>query len=201
MLPVMKFTTFAMLLFMPWCASASTASYLDSPHYQSVLEAHHILINGDGDIDVSYAEARNLFLQENILDAVQQAYAQLLEDDEKPEFVIEQHGDRRWSYVNKDGQYSEIIELHRHIKENEPARLVLYAEGERFFGNFRAVIKVNVQEINATSCRYGVTVYAYPENSVSRFFARHLGIAERFFRYKTKEITDLTVRICKALMA
>lgn len=180
---------------------ASSVPYLDSPHYQSVLKAHHILITGDGDIDISYAEARNLFLQENILDAVQQAYAQLLEEGEKPEFVIEQHGDRRWSYVNKAGQYSEIIELHRDIEESQPARLVLYAEGERFFGNFRAIIKVNVNEVSASSCQYRVTVYAYPENAVSRFFARHLGIAERFFRYKTKEITDLTVRICKALMA
>lgn len=181
--------------------AATPAPYLESPHYQSVLHANHILINGDGDIAVSYAEARNLFLQENMLDAVQQAYAQLLEEGEKPEFVIEQHSDRRWSYVNKSGQYSEIIELHRDIEENQPARLVLYAAGERFFGNFKAVIKVDVSEVTANSCRYRVTVYAYPENAVSRFFARHLGIAERFFRYKTKEITDLTVRICKALMA
>ena len=181
--------------------AATPAPYLESAHYQSVLNADYISINGDGDIDVSYAEARNLFLQENILNAVQQAYAQLLEEGEKPEFVVEQHGDRRWSYVNKSGQYSEIIELHRDIEENQAAKLVLYAEGERFFGNFRAVIKVSVHEINAATCRYGVTVYAYPENAVSRFFARHLGIAERFFRHKTKEITDLTVRICKALMA
>ncbi|MGA1194452.1 MAG: hypothetical protein ACO3ZG_08780 [Kiritimatiellia bacterium] len=182
-------------------AEASAKPYADSPHYQSVLNAHHILITGEGDIDVSYAEARHLFLQENILDAVQQAYARLLDNGEKSEFVIEQHGDRRWSYVNKADQYSEIIELHRHIEEGEPAELILYAAGERFFGNFRAVIKIHVQEIDATSCRYGVTVYAYPENSFSRFFARHLGIAERFFRHKTKEITDLTVRICKALVA
>jgi hypothetical protein len=40
-------------------------------------------------------------------------------------------------------------------------------------------------------------VYAYPENNISRFFARHLRLAQRYFDGKTDEITGLTKRICR----
>ena len=51
------------------------------------------------------------------------------------------------------------------------------------------------------ACTYKVIVYAYPENAVSRFFARHLGIAERYFHQKTKDITALSIAISKHLLS
>lgn len=173
--------------------------YTLTSEYQSVITSHYIRIEGAGSLDVPFAAAHHLFLQENILDTIQQAYAQLLKEGETPEFTIKQHRVGHWSYVNKADQFSEIIELHRRIDADQPASLVLFTRGERFFGSFRAVITVHVTPVSPETSCYEVEVLAYPENSFSRFFARRLGLAERFFRDKTKEVTDLTVRICRFL--
>ncbi len=194
------FGMFAWFMLTDLSRADAPADFQLTPQYQSVLNAHHIRITGEGQLDVSYEAARVLFEQDDILDAVQVAYAQLLEDGEAPEFVVEQRGHRHWGYVNKSGHQSEIIELHRQLEPDQAAELVLYSEGERFFGRFRAVIKVHVAPVSAEAIRYDVLVYAYPENAVSRFFARRLGIAERFFRHKTAEITGLATRICRHLL-
>lgn len=181
--------------------ASETPSFKESPRYQSVLRSKYIRISGEGRLGVSYEAARLLFEKDDMLDAVQQAYGELLAEGEQPEFVVKQHGPRHWGYVNKSGHNSEIIELHRRMEPGKPAELVLYTEGERFFGNFRAVINVNVEPVSSEEIRYDVLVYAYPDNAVSRFFARHLGIAERFFRHKTDEITELATRICRHMLS
>ncbi len=48
--------------------------------------------------------------------------------------------------------------------------------------------------------RYEIQVYAYPKTSVSRFFARHLRLVERYFEDKTDSLTALTVSICRGLL-
>jgi len=189
-----------MLLDGTLAGAAAAADYRALPLYQSVATAHVIRVEGEGVVEVAYPTAQALFEKDDILDAVQEAYAALLPEGERPEFEVVSGGDRTWSYVNRHGERSRVVELHRDIRPEERAFLVYFTEGERFFGSFRAVIEITVTPTDAASSRYDVRVLAYPERSVSRFFARHLGIAERFFRSKTREVTDLTVTICRFLM-
>jgi hypothetical protein len=178
------------------------AGFREMPEYRSVLDAHYIEAGGTGLVEVAFRDAVILFERVNLLDDVQAAYAQRLGEGEKPEFVIAQESTNRWSYVNKSGHESVIQELHRAIQTNgNNAAVVYYTEGERFFGKFRAIIEVLVQPAGeGDASRYEVAVYAYPVNSFSRFFARHLGVVDRFFRDKTREITQLAVTICRDLM-
>lgn len=184
---------------------AGFANYLNvverSPHYQSVIQEDYIRISGGGRLSVSYEAVRMMLKQDDILDVVQEAYAAQLEDGQKPEFEVKSRGHRHWGYVNKSGQASEIIELYRHIEPGQPAQLILFTRGERFFGDFKAIVKVFVHPVAEGELDYELQVYAYPENSVSRFFARHLGIAEHFFRAKTTELTNLVVKICQSLVS
>ena len=186
-------------LFWLWSvAYGSAAPFQDTDYYQSVATSHYIRVEGEGLVDVPFAEARRLFEQDDILDAVQVAYRNLLPPGEQPEFTVQQEATNRWSYLNKANQRSVMVELHRSLDDADDARLVFYSEGERFFGDFRAVIDISVRGEDVQS-RYAVTVMAYPVNSFSRFFARHLGVVPRFFRTKTTEITELAVMICRYL--
>lgn len=178
------------------------ADFRATEAYRSVLEAHYIQAGGTGVVDIAFRDAVVLFERVNLLDDVQAAYARMLGEGAEPEFVITQESTNRWSYVNKAGHASVIEELHRAIQTNaNHATVVYFTEGERFFGKFRAVIEVAVRpEGDGASSCYEVAVYAYPVNSFSRFFARHLGVIDRFFRDKTREITHLAVSICRDLM-
>jgi hypothetical protein len=177
----------------------SVADYQEADTYRSVLDRHYIKAGGTGTVDVSFRDAVMLFEQENLLNDVQAAYAKMLTEGQTPEFTIQVDATNQWSYVNKSGQQSVIIELHRLIGAEDRASLVYYSAGERFFGKFRAVIVIDVIPAEHASS-YEVTVYAYPENSFSRFFARHLGVVDRFFHAKTLEITALAVGICEHML-
>lgn len=195
----MKRILFAVLLVSGFSVRAD---YRATEAYRSVVEAHYIQAGGTGLVDVAFRDAVVLFERVNLLDDVQAAYARMLGEGEKPEFVITQETTNRWSYVNKSGHASVIEELHRAIQTNgNEAAVVYFTEGERFFGKFRAVIEVAVRpDEDGAASHYEVAVYAYPVNSFSRFFARHLGVVDRFFRDKTREITHLAVSICRDLM-
>lgn len=193
----------SMVLLVVWLQAFGVwADFRSTAEYRSVLDAHYIQTGGTGQVEVAFRDAVILFERANLLDDVQAAYAQRLGEGEKPEFVIAQESTNRWSYVNKSGHESVIQELHRAIQTNgNNAAVVYYTEGERFFGKFRAVIEVAVHPAGeGAASRYEVAVYAYPVNAFSRFFARHLGVVDRFFRDKTREITQLAVTICRDLM-
>lgn len=186
------------------CVAASClgdADYTNSPAYRAVLDAHYILIEGEGTVEVPFRAARELFESDRILDLVQESYADMLPEGETPEFTVEAEGSNTWAYVNREGETSRIVELHRTFAGDGLGRLVYYAEGERFFGNFRAVIDIRVREAAPAASAYIVTVSAYPENALSRFFARHFGIAERYFNRKTRDITALSAAISRHLLA
>lgn len=177
------------------------AGYTNSEPYRSVLDAHYIEINGSGDVPVAFRAAKDVFESDNILDLIQAAYDDMLPEGEEPEFVIETVGPNAWQYVNLAGETSRILQLHRTFARNGEGHLVLYSDGDRFFGTYRAVIDITVRDAGESASAYAVTVYAYPENAVSRFFARHFGMAERYFRNKTREITDISVAISRYLLA
>lgn len=197
----MKFHWIPVWLVMVTAATAD--DYTNSAAYRSVIESHYIEIHGQGTVSIPLPAARNLFESDRILDIIQESYADLLPEGEEPEFVVEATGTNVWHYTNRKQETSRIMELHRSFTEDPGGHLVFFTEGQRFFGNFRAIIDIHVSEAGPeeNACTYQVIVYAYPENAVSRFFARHLGMAKRYFHQKTKDITALSIAISKHLLS
>ncbi len=78
--------------------------------------------------------------------------------------------------------------------------LVYHTSGQRFFGCFQSLVHIHAGAGDKDgSTSYRITVYAYPENSVGRFFARHLLLVDRYFRQKTAFVTDPGVKTCRSL--
>ena len=49
--------------------------------------------------------------------------------------------------------------------------------------------------------RYTASVYAYPENMLSRFFARSLNLVDGYFKKKTAHMTEIITTISCSLCA
>lgn len=187
-------------------AGPAAASLLDQlatdPHARSVLDAHHIPCQSTGEVSVAIGELVRLFSHSNLVDHIQSEYARQLPAGERPEFVVKPDGSNRWHYVNKSGHRSEIHELARASDARAGVvEVIYYSRGRRFFGDFRALIHVRIVGEGSGASRYTAAVWAYPESALPRFFARHLGLVESFFRDKTRELTELSVRICDGLVA
>lgn len=100
-------------------------------------------------------------------------------------------------YLNENGDPTEVRELHRGAGEGGSVELVLFSQGNRSFGRFRAVIRV-VARPDASGTAYDVEVHAYPEHALLRFVARDLGFGQRYFRSKTSELCRLAERVVPA---
>lgn len=163
-----------------------------------ILARNPIRVEAQGEVPIAYSLAVRLFASPSLLADVQDEYARLLPPGEKPEFVITQTAPDTFYYVNKSGQETEIRELHRGEHDGPTVEVVYHAKGRRFFGDFQALIHI-VAEPRDGGTAYTTRVYAYPENSVSRFFARHLRLVHLFFNSKTVEIEKLSIRISEGL--
>lgn len=136
-----------------------------------------------------------------MLDLIQREYALQLPAGEQPEFTIKPCGTNRWSYVNKENQHSEVHEISRIVAaDGGSVEIVYYTRGKRFFGWFRAAIAIRISSADANSTAYDVRLCAFPESSFSRFFARHLGLVEKFFRDKSDFMTKLTINLSRGLI-
>lgn len=168
------------------------------PDVERVLGRDPIVVEAGGRVPIPYANAVRMFASSNLLADVQREYARLLPPGEEPEFVITQRDATNYHYVNRSGQETHIREAHRAEHEGPTTEVVFFATGRRFFGDFESVIHIAAAPQGEETV-YRVRVYAYPKNSVSRFFARHLRLVNLFFRSKTAEIQELSIRICQAL--
>ncbi|MBN2161967.1 MAG: hypothetical protein JXR25_08375 [Pontiellaceae bacterium] len=160
-----------------------------------------ILAEAAGTVPVPFSKALVLIETPTLLNDVQNAYRGLMMDEgEEPEFTIQQNSTNTYFYVNRDGERTDITEVLRRRTAENAFDIVYYSKGERFFGDYQAVIHVQVSPSGATNSTYAASVYAYPENAVSRFFARRLGLVKRFFKKKTAEmsgiITAITCSLC-----
>lgn len=189
-------------MLLPLCGAAIPEGFRAHERVRPVLEAHYILIQGSGIVGVEYDVALNMLEAEDLLTLVQTAYEELLEEGETAEFTIEQTEPGEYSFVNSKRQFTRILELHRAPDDEGGMELLLYSEGTRSFGDFQALTHLRVRACpeNHSRCVWTVEVYAYPSNSLSRYFARNLGIARRYFRSKTSEISELATRIAVHLM-
>ncbi len=148
-----------------------------------------------GEVEVDFSNALVVFAGSNLLQEVQEAYCTLIAKDHTPEFTIRQHSANTYFYVNKDGERTDIKEVVRRQTSENTFDIVYYSTGKRFFGDYQAVIHVRISGGDGKSSHYTASVYAYPENMISRFFARRLGLVERFFKGKTQEMTGIITTI------
>lgn len=188
------------------CAHLSLAGGLDRglpvadhPLVEGVLSQHYIPVDLAATVPVPFAVVTHLFEQDDILDLIQEEYARLLPPGDQPEFVVQQDGLNRWSYVNRNNQPSVITELFRDTARPGEAEAVFHTAGKRFFGDFEALTHVRLYEAGDAS-RYVVKVYAYPASRAVRFFARHLGLVRRYFEEKTMELSSLTAEIAGGII-
>ena len=78
---------------------------------------------------------------------------------------------------------------------------VYAVSGERFFGQFRALVHIEIEDRGEGKVAYHAEVYAWPENPMVRGAARGLRFAiESFFNSKTRYMTGLVLDICSRLV-
>ena len=163
--------------------------------------------NGNGDIawvqhmikSMNSTGRMTVVERPGLLREVQEAYADLLGEGETPEFTIHQTSTNTYYYVNKDDERTDISEVVRGPEKAGTFDLVYYSFGKRFFGRYEAVIHIRLMQGPNDELRYVCTVYAYPENGFSRFFARHLGLVERYFNDKTEHMDGIISSIAGTL--
>jgi hypothetical protein len=165
---------------------------------RTLLAKEFIYAETGGNVPVDIGSAITLLRQPSFLTRVQEEYESLLPPGKQPEFTVQQSATNSWFYINKKQERTDIIEVASREGADDTFDLAYYTEGRRFFGFYQALIHVQLTGEDE-STRYTVAVYAYPENLVSRFFARHLNLVERYFRSKTDEISVLAAQISTRL--
>jgi hypothetical protein len=183
----------ALLWQLPFPAFAlDTLSLLSPGTAKQLLENEKAIhATASGEVPVSFTQALDVLKQPDFMNSVQKAYVEKVIDDEKPEFSIIQTSTNAYHYVNRKGERTDVVELMRRQTRGDSFDIILYSWGKRSFGKYQAVIHVQVLADGKGQCRYDSSVYAYPENVVSRFFARHLGLVERYFTKKTKHLSEM----------
>jgi len=165
----------------------------EHPATTALLQRKMVRLQSSGQADLAFRIAVEIIHDDDFLFALQQAYAMLLPEGEQPEFTVKQTAPGQYAYVNRDGEQTQITEVHR-VASPECVELYIFSEGDRFFGRFEALTAISVTPLETDQVDWQVKVYAYPHNLFSRLIAR-TGAVNRFFRSKTDEITDLAVQI------
>lgn len=155
--------------------------------------------NAEGVVPIKFSKAMEVYAQDALLTRVQTAYCDLLAEGGVPEFTISQSSSNTYFYVNNEGQRTDITEVMRRKTSEDTFDIILYSAGRRFFGDYQAVVHVQLTDAGNDETHYSAIVYAYPENAVSRFFARHLGLVERYFKKKTCHMTEIITTISCSL--
>ena len=177
-----------------------TLPLLEKGRSRTLLESKKsIYAETKGVVPVKFEQALKTYAQPALLTKVQEAYCALLTEDGTPEFTIKQASTNDYYYVNKDGQRTDITEVLRKQTSDETFDIILYSAGKRSFGRYQAVIHVQLTQAGEENTCYTASVYAYPENAVSRFFARHLRLVERYFKKKTRHMTEIVTTISCSL--
>lgn len=175
-----------------------TAMLVSDDLSRALLNKKFIGAETGGSVPVSLREAVEILGRPDFLSRIQDEYEKLLPPGKHPEFKVAQTPDGTWFYVNKYGERTDIRQVAGRKTGAGSFDLAYYTQGRRFFGFYQALIHVRLTG-TGSSTDYTVAVYAYPENGVSRFFARHLQLVERYFDSKTGEISAIAVQISTRL--
>jgi hypothetical protein len=175
-----------------------TLSLLEDGPSKALLEnTKPIVAEIRGRVPVEFSNALTVFERPDFLQCVQEEYGSQIGDEVQPEFVIKQSSTNTYFYVNRKGERTDITEELRKKTSDSTIDLVLYSHGKRSFGKYRSLVHIQVSDDGQGGSVYVASIYAYPENGFSRFFVRHLGLIERYFKNKTDEMAELfTAIIC-----
>jgi hypothetical protein len=165
---------------------------------RELLAKDFICAETTGTVSVSIQSAISVLQQPSFLTRVQEEYEKMLPPGKHPEFVVQQSSTNTWFFINDHQERTDITEVAKRLTEPDTFDLAYYTHGRRFFGSYQALIQIRLIR-TGDSTGYTVAVYAYPENSFGRFFARHLQLVEKYFRSKTAEISGLAVQISTRL--
>lgn len=148
-------------------------------------------------VAIPFDQVRSLLAHPDALRHLLHAYAAEFPESSDMSASIVSADAGTFRYLNEDGDPTEVRELHRGAGLGDSVELVLFSQGDRSFGRFRALIRV-VAWPDAGGTAYHVDVRAYPEHALLRFLARDLGFGQRFFRAKTRELCRLAERVVPA---
>jgi hypothetical protein len=175
-----------------------TSALVTDEQSLSLLDRDFIFTQTSGAVPVPVGSAIAVLQQPDFLSRVQDEYADTLPPGESPEFTINQSSPTNWYFINAKRERTDITEAARFMTRDGVFDLAYYTEGRRFFGNYRALIHIRLSG-SGEATDYQAAVYAYPENGISRFFARHLKLVERYFHSKTGEISEIALHIAARL--
>jgi hypothetical protein len=168
-------------------------------HHQpsvELLKKDTIRVKGAGTVHADFNTAVSVLVRPDLLDLVQREYASSLPPGTQPEFVLQPAGSNAWTYVNSHGRRSEVIEVVREFDGTNTLTSVFYAAGDRFFGRFESLTIIRVVPAGGGEIGYSVEVFAYPHQPLCRFVVRNMGLLRRFFESKTRELEDVSARVC-----
>jgi hypothetical protein len=175
---------------------------VNSPEVQNVLSGRFIRVDADGRTAADFKTLLAVNRRPDLLKAVLEEYAaMLLAEGKTPEFSIEETGPGQYYYLNREKHASYITELLRSELSDGKLHAVYGITGKRFFGDFAAVVHVEITEAKPDEVAYFVEVYALPESKLFRVVARGMRFAvESFFVKRTRAMTDLMLDICSRLV-
>jgi len=181
--------------------AALPVSLAVAPEVQSILSNKCIRIDASGKADASFADLLTVSRRPDLLEAVQREYAAMLPEGKKPEFEIQETAPGKYFYINCKDQESHLTELMREMQPDGRIHAVYAVSGERFFGEFQAIVHVAVADEGFGKVSYYAEVYAWPANLFCRGLARGLQFAvASFFRSKTGDMTDMFIKVCSRLV-
>jgi hypothetical protein len=175
---------------------------VNTPEVQNVLSGRFIRVDADGRAAADFKTLLDVNRRPDLLKAVLEEYAVMLRAEGKtPEFSIEETGPGQYYYLNREKDETYITELLRSQLPDGKLHAVYRITGKRFFGNFAAVVHVEITEEKPDEVVYFVEVYALPESKLFRIVARGLRFAvESFFVKRTRAMTDLMLDLCSRLV-
>ena len=165
----------------------------------ALLTKDTIQVQATGTVAVAFSDILASLAQTKLIDRIQSEYARTLPAGQAPEFVVTSLGSNIWSYTNRSAEQSIIHEVTMQRLSTNELVAVFYASGERFFGRFESLTAIRLLPAGPGRSAYEVAVFAYPQQALCRFFIRHLGLIESYFRNKTREIEKLATSICRGL--
>jgi hypothetical protein len=171
------------------------------PLAQAVLSKHCIFVTATGRVAIAWATAQNIMARPHLLDDIPRAYTASKPRGKPCGFTITPKAatSNVWHYVNVDKEPSDITEVARYGPDATCGEILFRVDGDRFFGHFQVVLVLRAQPDGPGKTNYAVDLWAYPENGLVRFFVRNLGLIERFFRKKTREIEEITLAVALQL--
>jgi hypothetical protein len=173
-----------------------TAALLDDPANRSLLEKNCIQAEVCGILPVRFGSAVGLLAQPDLIQRIQTEYDHSFSKNGISEFPIRGAGNGMFSYIDEEGQRTDIQELCRRQTSAAVFDLVYRSTGQLYFGNYDSLIHIRTVDAGVAGTFYMAAIQIYPDNPFQRFFARRFGTIERALLRKTRLVALITTRIC-----